>query len=99
MPGAEGATIPVSFQVPLDARPTDATSPGDTILWKLEADADVPGVDYKDVFELPVFRTKDTPSEASRSANSADLRPPARTTVVVRPAADGATEFYFPPAR
>ena len=99
MPGPEGATIPVSFQVPLDARPTDTTSPRDTILWKLETDADVPGVDYKDVFELPVFRTKGAPSEEPRIANSADLRPPARPTVVVRPAADGATEFYFPPAR
>ena len=97
--GPEGTTIPVNFHVPVDARPTDSTNPRDAILWKLEADADVPGVDYKDLFEVPVFQTKDTPTEEPRGANSADLRPPANPTIVVRPAAGGGTEFYFPPAR
>ncbi len=100
-PGPTGASIPVCFHIPADAQPTDGTSPRNAILWKLEADADVPGVDYKDLFELPVFRTKDTPTEGPQDAIAASeaVQPPVRPTILVRPAADGGTEFYFPAAR
>jgi hypothetical protein len=96
-----GTTIPVSFHIPLDARQTDYSNPRNSVLWLLEADADVPGVDYKDLFELPVFRTKDTPSHAETtefSESAAKIGPPASPTVHVTPTAQG-TEFYFPAAR
>jgi hypothetical protein len=96
-----GTTIPVSFHIPLDARQTDCSNPRNSVLWLLEADADVPGVDYKDLFELPVFRTKDTPSHAETAEFSqieAKLGPPASPTIHVTPTAQG-TEFYFPAAR
>jgi hypothetical protein len=69
----------------------------------LEAFADVPGVDYHDIFEVPVFRTSQTPSqpEAEKFATTATAQPvmrPSVTTIGVRQNAEG-TEFYFPAAR
>ena len=52
--------IPVQFAVPYDAAPTEKRSDDDEILWRLELEADVPGVDYAARFEVPVFRTIDS---------------------------------------
>jgi hypothetical protein len=93
-----GTTIPVTFHVPLDARPTDSSNPHNSIIWILEADADVPGVDYKDVFELPVFHTKDSPAVAEESERVERVAAPTTPTIRVTPTAEG-TEFYFPAAR
>ena len=99
-PGPLGSLIPVSFRIPWNALQTDGTNSRNCILWLLEADADVPGVDYKDTFELPVFRTKDTPTAPetdTRSENPA-CSAPSRPTVQVSQTAEG-TQFFFPPAR
>jgi hypothetical protein len=95
--GPIGTSIPVEFTIPADGVATDNTDPRSTILWLLEADADVPGVDYKDLFEIPVFRTKDTPQQSEGHASPST--PPAHFTIVVRPGREGGTEFYFPAAR
>ncbi len=96
-----GTTIPVSFHIPLDMPQTDNSDRRNSISWVLEADASVPGVDYKDIFELPVFRTKDTPNRdepQAQRAFSAPIQPPTAATILVRQREDG-TEFYFPAAR
>jgi len=70
-PGPLGRAIPVEFDIPTDALITDQSNPSDQILWLLHAQADVPGVDYSDDFELPVFRTADSPQPALKpSADS-----------------------------
>lgn len=69
-PGPLGRAIPVEFDVPADALITDQSNPSDQILWLLHAQADVPGVDYSDDFELPVFRTADSPQPATDSSSS-----------------------------
>jgi hypothetical protein len=84
-PGPLGRAIPVDFELPAEGLATDHNNSSDQVLWLLHAQADVPGVDYSDDFELPVFRTADSPQ-------------PARTKVVVS-MRDGGTEFYFPPFR
>jgi hypothetical protein len=103
--GPAGTTIPVSFHVPRDAQPTEKLSPRDEFLWLLEANASVPGVDYHDVFEIPVFRTARTPTQAEDEASppafraqAAALSRPEHASVRVQAAGEG-TEFYFPPAR
>jgi hypothetical protein len=100
-PGPTGTSIPVWFHLPVDARQTDSSSPRNSILWQLEAEVDVPGVDYEDIFELPVFRTKDTPNSESAETMAAEATPPHDfvPTISVRNSPDGRTEFYFPPAR
>jgi hypothetical protein len=104
--GPAGTTIPVSFHIPLDAPPTDNRTSRDQFVWQLEAIANVPGVDYHDVFEIPVFRTSQTPTveeenqaEATASGFRApEVSRPEHPTVRVQPVAGG-TEFYCPPAR
>ncbi len=55
--GALGdATIPVDFAIPSDALETNQDQYKDQVLWLLHAEADVPGVNYFDDFEVPVFR-------------------------------------------
>jgi hypothetical protein len=100
-PGPAGTSIPVNFRIPWNAQPTETRSPGDVIVWQLEALADVPGVDYHDIFEVPVFRTAQTPAVPDPE-NSVDATPhasrPSALTVVITETAEG-VEFYFPAAR
>ena len=103
--GPAGTTIPVAFHIPFDAQPTQKLSPRDEFLWLLDAMAAVPGVDYHDSFEVPVFRTAQSPTAeeaASRepvfAGHASSVQPSQRPTIQVQPVADG-TEFYFPPAR
>lgn len=102
-PGPTGTTIPVSFRIPLDAQPTEKRAPQDAFVWILEALADVPGVNYHDVFEVPVFRTQQTPTQAEAEKFAPPVPPqsvtrPEGVTIEVRQTAEG-TEFYFPAAR
>lgn len=108
-----GKTIPVDFALPPDAYITDHDNPSDQVLWQLHAKADVPGIDYSDDFEMPVFRTTSAAepssastssqafgfsSETSSAADSAPVSAPAHSKVVTSSQAGG-TEFYFPAFR
>jgi hypothetical protein len=101
-PGPAETIIPVSFHIPWAARPTEKIDPRNSILWLLEARAEVPGVDYDDAFEVPVFHTEQSPNEAQARADEAVEQPitarPEVCTVRVQQTAEG-TEFYFPAAR
>ncbi|HSZ62617.1 MAG TPA: HEAT repeat domain-containing protein [Terriglobales bacterium] len=61
------AAIPVEFAIPSDAYESNHDDPNDQVLWLLHAQADVPGVNYSDDFEVPVFRL--APSSASAPAS------------------------------
>ncbi len=104
-----GRTIPVEFAIPADAYVTDHDIPSDQVLWLLHAHADVPGVDYSDDFELPVFRTssaaiqspENSPPEnygfataTPSGAETALVDAPSHPKVVISSQAGG-TEFYF----
>jgi hypothetical protein len=56
-----GRAVPVDFAVPADAYVTDQNDSRDQVIWRLYAHADMPGVDYKDSFEIPVFKTSTAP--------------------------------------
>lgn len=66
-PGPLGRAIPVDFAIPADVYVTNHDNPKDEVLWLLHAEADVPGVNYKDNFEVPVFRTASSESSARTS--------------------------------
>lgn len=66
--GPLGSSIPVDFEIPEDAYETNHDVPRDQVLWMLHAEADVPGVDYKDDFEVPVFRSSGKAARASAAA-------------------------------
>jgi hypothetical protein len=106
-------TIPVGFAIPPDAYVTDRDSSSDQVLWLLHAQADIPGIDYSDDFELPVFKTSFSVEQApdnsssetsgfatgtSGDSNAESVAAPANPKVIVSPQ-DGGTEFYFPAFR
>jgi len=62
--GPLGRTIPVNFAIPSDAVSTSHENPSHEILWSLHAKAALQGVDYADEFEVPVFNTAHTASNA-----------------------------------
>lgn len=111
MHGFSDAEIPVEFTVPSDAYETNSDNPNDRVYWQLQAKADVPGVDFTDNYELPVFRTAatSTPAEQTAFDNSgrafaaqlqaeAPAPAPLATRIVYRED-DRGTSFYFPPLR
>lgn len=51
------SAIPVLFGVPYDAQETTVVN-GDGYLWRLEAKAELAGVDYYSRFDIPVFLTE-----------------------------------------
>ena len=61
-----GMRVPFSFTVPAGARSTELINSRNQIIWRVEASAELPGIDYAASFELPVF----TPT-AARSPESA----------------------------
>lgn len=64
VPGAPqeggGTMVPLALPIPADARETDETNANNAIIWTLEVEADVPGLDYGVSFEVPVFRTAES---------------------------------------
>jgi hypothetical protein len=105
-----GNTIPVDFALPADACVTDLDNYNDKVLWQLHAEADVPGVNYNDDFEIPVFRTSSspaldpasssiTPGFGSTSPDDTEAVSAPAVPQVVITAQPGGTEFYFPPLR
>lgn len=103
--GALGASIPVRFVIPTDARETTAVGQSDGIVWVLAAEASLPGVDYKEDFDVPVRRgeSSGTP-EPTRSDAFAPAREPISPTdlaasgIHITPTHEG-TQYYFSAAR
>ena len=111
---AVGRTIPVDFAIPADAYVTDHDNPSDQVLWLLHAQADIPGIDYTDDFELPVFKTSAIVEQASAFSSSSEafasatgsfsesetapVAAPPNPKVIISSQAGG-TEFYFPAFR
>jgi hypothetical protein len=98
-------TIPIAFQLPGDGEPCDTRNANDRVLWRLQVEADVPGVDYEASFEVPVFRIASVdPSLASAAANPdsssavAAYRQPADSRISVHSTQTG-IEILFPAAR
>jgi len=65
-----GTELPFALPLPSDARETDEADSSNAILWTVEVEADVPGLDYQARFDVPVFRTaeSETPLSAEELA-------------------------------
>jgi hypothetical protein len=105
-PSGMVANVPVAFRLPPDAAATDASDADNCIVWRLRLSAEVPGVDYDSVFEVPVFRTaeSDQPLTAADEQLTRDLtaegtyEQPNESRIVVTTNRRG-TEVLFPAAR
>ncbi len=100
---AQGALV--AFRVPYDASPTEQIDADNSILWRLEAGAAVPGVDFAASFEIPVFKTRDSSSTITEEQlRSEEVREEtsaagfvAHPDVDVLPSTGGGTEFVLKP--
>lgn len=99
------ASVPFAFTIPPDAQQSDLEPSSDHVLWRLSATADVPGVDYRASFEVPVFRTAESNqplphavSPESPTADPSSYTQPANSRITVTTTRRG-TEIYLPPAR
>lgn len=104
--GMKGIEIPVSFEIPADAPESDDRDSDNRLVWRLEASADVPGVDYSASFDVPVFSTgaaplSDAEIEAARDRRRSRARSlaPAEPRILISTTPRGGTEFLFPPMR
>ncbi len=58
--GPGQTTIPVMFYIPAECEPWDDDDANNQVVWRLAAEAAVPGVDFAVTFDVPVFRTGET---------------------------------------
>jgi hypothetical protein len=104
-PSAEEAATraTVRFRVPFDTSPTGEIDENNSVFWKLEADASVPGVDLATDFEIPVFKTgASSPQITEERLRTEDLSTgrsaigsPDQMGVSVVPSARGGSEFVI----
>lgn len=104
-PSAEEAATraTVRFRVPYDTSPTGDIDENNSVFWKLEADASVPGVDLATEFEIPVFKTgASSPQITEEQLRTEDLSTarsaissPGQMGVSVVPSPRGGTEFVI----
>ncbi len=105
--GARGITVPVEFRVPYDCVETSRDFDADSkVIWRLQAAADVAGIDFATQFEIPVFKTAQSSAEPQAETIFSSVRSglipafdPATASARVRPSALGGTEYYFGAAR
>jgi len=99
--GAQHA--PVRISVPFDARPTERINENNSILWRLEASAEVPGVDFSTTFEIPVFKTQASSPEVTEerlrsqevTASASAIASSADSGITVASSPNGGTEFII----
>jgi hypothetical protein len=103
--GPEGLAVPLRFAVPADLPPSDALPTECRVLWRLEAEATLSGVDYAACFEVPVFQTRETRAERTAEAISRERTAPLAlgagplAGVHLRPDPGGGAELFFPVGR
>jgi hypothetical protein len=97
--------IPVFFEIPADCSASDDGFRSDIrTVWRLKATVKVNGPDYSAIFEVPVFRTADSPVKLSdpTQAYQAPAKPyqlPPESPIKLIALPNGATEFHFPAFR
>jgi hypothetical protein len=65
--------LPVVFRVPAEAESTDHHDHANEVAWRLDVQAKEPGVDFRALFAVPVYRTADSERPES-AANATHLR-------------------------
>lgn len=93
-PGFEGVRVPFSFALPPDAE----VSQSQGIVWRLDASAELPGIDYAAVFQMPVFASGASPSFddpvwPAPQVDAARWSPDPRSHITITPMPSGGEEF------
>lgn len=103
----ERTGVPVQFMIPASAEEASKEACNPSIHWRLKVEADVPGVDLNETFELPVFRTAESPAATGASSLAGprwdrpveDYQAPKNTRIQVMGLPTGGSAIVFPAAR
>lgn len=87
--GPSGTAIPVRIEVPAGQPPTREDAQ-DALVWSLEVEAALPGLDYHERFEVPVFAAATAPVSHASTAE-----PPASRTIDARTTPAGGLEVTY----
>ncbi len=97
--------LPVLFDIPSDAAPSNWENSSNKLLWRLHIHADIPGADYIQKFEVPVFKpakhtinTQSVTDQIYTRKTYTDEGDWSRTKVIASTTTQG-NSYYFPPAR
>jgi hypothetical protein len=99
--------VPVLFAIPYQAEETSRATSARNIEWRLEASAEMPGVDYKARFAVPVFKTAESRPDFQLDARLAAefaAAPPRdlllrEAGILKEPLPGGGVRLVFPAAR
>lgn len=99
--------IPVFFNLPAEGEPASSTNQLPQVIWRLDASAALPGIDYAARFEVPVFKvagaaTDSKPAEdptARWQKDAGEYHPDPSSPIRVQTTARGEKELVFPAAR
>lgn len=99
--------IPVQFDIPASLPDSSMDNENPRIIWRVTVQAALPGVDFSESYEVPVFRTADSP--LAKAAPLEDVprwdkpveqfTPPVGTRIRVEPLPAGGCSVVFPAAR
>jgi hypothetical protein len=104
---AEETSVPVLFAIPFEAAETTADNAERPIEWKLEVTSAAPGADYREEFDVPVFKTPDSrPDFQLDESLAAEFSSPPDPDAVLRedrilrePLTGGGVRLMFPSNR
>lgn len=71
----DDSAVPIEFTIPVDGYETNNLNSNDQVIWRLHAEADVPGVDFKEDYEIPVFRRAGAEAEQAMAAAANSTAP------------------------
>jgi hypothetical protein len=100
-PSPVGMRVPFAFDLPADAPSSDLSKPDDMVLWQLAVAAELPGIDYKAAFDLPVFVTAGGAAahHAVRQEEAARRELSAASRATATPLPSGGVELRVGPHR
>lgn len=99
--------IPVFFNLPAEGEPASPTNQLPQVIWRLEASAALPGIDYAARFEVPVFKVAGAAADSKPAEDptarwqkdAREYRPDPSSPIRVQTTARGEKELVFPAAR
>lgn len=92
--------IPIAIPIAADAPPTENYGQSEGTVWRLAIDAELPGIDYSAVFDVPVFRTSATPAPQTQTpAPHVPVAEPRQPESFVAKETVNGRELHFPPFR
>jgi hypothetical protein len=104
--GPHGASVPVRFAIPYSAGPQSDPEGSDPVIWRVDVNAELPGVDFAARFKVPVFETPDSDPQLEVELDGPPLSASTEAAeelesigILRRPTPQGGVSYVFRRAR